>query len=232
MDYLTMHNENNGVNPPWQRFLFWDGTFYSTTNSFEGDGTCKCFIRQVCDDKNDKLAPCYADKTDSGQWLIDSGEFSVLPQRLPIKEIRTGDLGMEGIKYTVGKLNCTFSINDRINILYIKMMNEQICTNNINILIDGHLKTCMTFRGKSPIYELHSTSNYTNVNFVLEDSPNENCTSKILPFVSELSNYKTCENTINCQYKCSLSSALHFQVVLDDKEELSICELTLSRPFL
>lgn len=189
------------------------------------DGICKCFVRQVCDDQNNKLALCTS--IPSGNWRAESGEFSVVPKRLPVKQIRTGDLGSEGMKYTLSKLKCTFYLSPKIRILNIKKTDEHSCVNIANALIDEDLNTCKTFNEKSPIYELNSVTNYTKVNFKIKDSPNENCASKILPFVSEKNRYKICKYTMDCEYSCPSSTILHFQVVPEDKEEFSIGEIEL-----
>lgn len=34
----SMSRQNRGVNELWQKFLFWDGSFYGSINSFENDG--------------------------------------------------------------------------------------------------------------------------------------------------------------------------------------------------
>lgn len=218
----TMVSQNRAVLIGFQQYLFWDGTLLTSFNASGFSDICQCFIRQVCDDKNDPTASCYITGRNKDPLLTDSGEFSVNSSLLPIKEIRTGDIGNFGeeVKYSVGKLKCIFKMPKRVSVKKIS------CSKNLSNLVDKNPLTCLHFN-HSFNFELESPfiSNSTRIETNLI---NNNCESKIFVFIGEENAKKQCNFIEKCTFECFPSKLFYVHVIIQANENISICEINLN----
>lgn len=219
----TMVYENTGVAPLFQKTLFWDGTLLESIN-LSPDNICKCFLTKTCIDNNNPASLCYSDGANDNSWKRDSGEFSVNSSRLPLKEIRTGDIGNshERVRYSIGKLKCTFSIRN-FDIIDTSKNN---CPKNLKILTDGNPMSCFTPKVIDINYKLESNFSITAIK--LQTNIQGKCNLHIFPFVKRNKVNTLCKYEKNCLFSCPESKDILVHILSHDVLKINVCEISLT----
>ncbi|CAD5126961.1 unnamed protein product [Dimorphilus gyrociliatus] len=179
------------------RFLFWDGSY---TSFIANDGICNCLITQICEQTNILTKPCYPSIETQSHPVFDfTGRIAVLPQRLPLKRIEAGDTNDGTNKFSIGKLKCT-----RKMLISKKLIFDNKCQNREEILTDGNLQTCLTFKQNEFGFKLKIQGHFRFLNISNSNSVLDNI------FVQSLKPLENDNGDGNCLrqgnlFKCSIS---------------------------
>lgn len=217
--------KNKGAALYEQQFIFWDGLSLNINNS--PDKVCKCLIKTVCEDKNDVNSNCYVSGTNNNQFEIDSGEFSLEPSRLPIKVIKTKDVDHEpeAVKYSIGKLNCSFFFTqDYVNIT-ADDSSKDLCKNGsiTHFLEDPGL--CRNYLATGKILKLKAKKPFKIINF--KQTLSKNCDEEILVYIKEETQNKMCKFIERCKFICPETNKLSVVIIKGPIQNIDMCRVLL-----
>lgn len=211
----------------FSKFQYWDNSTFGFNNV--PDGICKCFIRQICDERGSNTEICSTPgEPDHSPSFSYTGKLSVLPKRLPLRSILAGDTGLdtegndEIQHYAVGKLKC---INRNQPQLFVNHFNSPCDLKKLQKLIDNSSTTCVKFNSINFYMNIHT--NYYQRKFKISGK-DSSCLNIQLMTKFENGKLEKCLSSDNCQFDCQPSPLKQYLLFSKEiQEDIEICEIKL-----